>query len=446
MILLFPAFIFKLKSTVRIAMCLGAIASALSTTGFAAVGGALTLTEAQAIAVERSRQLPAQDFAVTASRDLAVAAGRLPDPLLRIGLDNLPITGSDRFSIDNDFMTMRRVGISQEITRTEKRQLRADRFEREADKSIAEKTAITAEIQRDTALAWLERYYAEAMAEVVADQAQQARLEIEAAEGAYRAGRGSQADIFSARGALAALDDRASEIQRRVLNAKTLLERWIGSMAEMPLAGKPDTNIIRLDPATLDSQLAHHPQITVLNKQEEIAATEAELARANRKADWTVGFAYQQRGSAFSNMVSVDVWAPLQWDQKNRQNRELSSKLAVVEQVKAQREETLRVHIAETRLMVNEWENGRERLTRYERELIPLAKNRTLAAITAYRGGKLTLGEVLIARRNEIDVKIESLQLQTEVARLWAQLNFLFPTDGTATHSAMITSEDQNEK
>lgn len=173
--------LFKLKSTIRLAASLGAITCVLSGAGFAADGGALTLTEAQALAVGRSRQLPAQDFAVAASRDLAVAAGRLPDPLLRIGLDNLPITGPDRFSIGNDFMTMRRVGISQEITRTEKRQLRADRFEREADKSIAEKTAILAVIQRDTALAWLERYYAEAMAAVVAEQARQARLEIEAA-------------------------------------------------------------------------------------------------------------------------------------------------------------------------------------------------------------------------------------------------------------------------
>lgn len=444
MIMPFSTFLFKLRSTVRVAMCLGVIIYALSDTSFAADGGVLTLTEAQAIAVGRSHQLPAQNFAVAASRDLAVAAGRLPDPLFRIGLDNLPITGPDRFSVDNDFMTMHRVGISQEITRTEKRQLRADRLEREADKSIAEKTAITAVIQRDTALAWLERYYAEAMAVIVAEQAQQARLEIEAAEGAYRAGRGNQADIFSARGALVALDDRVSEIQLRVLNSKIMLARWIGSMAEMPLDGKPATDIIRLDSVTLDSQLAHHPQIAVLNRQEEIAATEAKLAQANKNADWTVEFAYQHRGSAFSNMVSVDLSIPLQWDQKNRQNRELSSKLAVVEQVKAQREEILRVHIAETRLMINEWENGRERHARYERELIPLANNRTLAAITAYRGGKLTLAEVLIARRNEIDARLQALQLQAEVARVWAQLNFLFPADGTATHSAMITTKDHN--
>ncbi|MFX4921872.1 hypothetical protein ABTC28_19130, partial [Acinetobacter baumannii] len=46
----------------------------------------------------------------------------------------------------------------------------------------------------------------------------------------------------------------------------------------------------------------------------------------------------------------------------------------------------------------------------------------------AYRGGKASLAELLAARRNEIDVRQQALQLQMETARLWAQLNFLFPT------------------
>ena len=66
-----------------------------------------------------------------------------------------PINGPDQFSIGNDFMTQRRIGIVQEFTRSEKRQLRAERFEREAQRSSAEKTALVASIQRETALAWL---------------------------------------------------------------------------------------------------------------------------------------------------------------------------------------------------------------------------------------------------------------------------------------------------
>lgn len=395
----------------------------------------LSLRDAQRRAVERSRQLAAQDFAVSASREMAVAAGELPDPTLQLSIDNLPINGPDQFSVARDFMTMRRIGVMQEFTREEKRQLRTERFEREAEQGLAEKSATLAMIQRDTALAWLDRYYAEAMAGVIAEQIREAQLEIEAAESAYRAGRGSQADVFAARSATVVLEDRASEIRRRIRTAKTALARWVGEVANAPLEGKPAIDVVRLDSRSLDTQLAHHPQISVLAKQVEMAETEARLARANKKSDWGVELMYSQRGSAFSNMVSIGVSVPLQWDQKNRQDRELAAKLAMVEQVKAQREDALRAHIAEVGVMLNEWENGRERHARYERELIPLARERTRAVVGAYRSGKGNLVEVLAARRNEIEVRMQALQLEAEIARLWAQINFLFPDDTVAQHT-----------
>jgi outer membrane protein TolC len=402
-----------------------------------AVDPPLTLAEAQRRAVERSRQLTAQDFSIAASRDMAVAAGQLPDPVLKVGIDNLPVAGRDRGSLNNDFMTMRRIGVMQEVTGSDKRRLRSDRFELEAQKTLAEKSVASAAIERDTALAWFDRYYADAMAAVIAQQGEQAKLEIQAAEGAYRAGRGNQAEVLAARSALATFDDRASEIRRRVRNANTMLARWIGNVSDLSLADKPATDAIRLDPATLDSAIAHHPQITLLTRQVELAETEAKLAKANEKADWTVEMAFQQRSAAFSNMVSVGLSIPLQWDRKNRQDRELSSKLAMVEQAKAEREDMLRAHVAETRSMIDEWQTDRERYTRYENELIPLANQRTLAAITAYRGGKATLVDVLAARRNVIDIRIQALQLAAETDRLWAQLNFLFPAGDAMTHAAM---------
>ena len=427
-----------LRLSLRISLSLLAlVGSFVISANVYAVEAPLTMAEAQRRAIERSRQLHAKDFAVTASRDMAVAANQLPDPVLKVGIDNLPVNGSDRFSPGNDFMTMRRVGVMQEITRSDKRRLRSDRFELDAQKTLAEKRVATAAIERDTALAWLDRYYADAMAAVIAEQGEQAKLEIQSAEGAYRAGRGNQADVFAARSALAAFDDRASEIQRRVRNANTMLARWSGDVTGLALAGKPATDTIRLDPATLDTAIAHHPEIAVLTKQVEGAETDARLAKANEKSDWSVEVAFQQRGSAYSNMVSVGVSIPIQWDRKNRQDRELSSKLAMVEQAKAEREDMLRAHIAETRSMINEWQNDRERYARYERELIPLANQRTLAAIAAYRGGKASLVEVLAARRNDIDVRLQALQLAGETDRLWAQLNFLFPTDDAMTHAGM---------
>jgi outer membrane protein TolC len=402
----------------------------------------LTLTEAQRRAVERSRQLVAQDSAITASREMSVAAGQLPDPVATLGVNNLPIDTSDRFSLTRDFMTMRSVGVMQEFTRAEKRVARTERFEREAEKSLAEKDVSIAAIQRDTALAWLDRYYAEAMQMVISEQSRQAQLEIEAAESGYRAGRGNLADILAARNALVLLDDRASEVGRKASTAKITLARWIGNDADAPLAGKPAIDAIRLDPSTLETDLAHHPELAVLAKKEEVAAAEVRIAQTNKKADWSVGLMYSQRGPAFSNLISVNVSVPLQWDQKNRQDREVAAKLAMLDQARAEREDMLRAHVAETRAMIAEWENDRERSARYAREVLPLATERSEATLGAYRGSKASITDVLLARRSEIEVRMQALQLEMDTARLWAQLNFLFPDGEAATQTGVTHVKD----
>jgi outer membrane protein TolC len=315
----------------------------------------------------------------------------------------------------------------QELTRGQKREARAQRFEREAEKALADKDAALASIQRDTALAWLERYYAEAMASVIAEQVAQARLEVQAAEAAYRGSRAGQSDVFAAHSTVAALEDRMSELARRVAVAKANLVRWIGEGADEPLAPAPAMDAISVDTTNLESHLALHPEIVAMSKQADVAAAEARAAQASRTPDWTVEIAYQQRGPDFSNMVSFGVSVPLPWDRANRQDREAASKLAMAEQMRAQRDEMLRGHVGEVRAMILEWQNDRERMARYQRELLPLARQRAQAALAAYQGGKTSITDVLGARRNEADVRMQAVQLQMDTARLWARLNYLIP-------------------
>lgn len=402
----------------------------------------LTLAEAQRLAVTRSHQLLAKDHAAGSARDMAAAAGQLPDPVLTVGIENLPLQGDERFSLGRESMTMRRIGVMQELTSADKRRLRAERFDREAEKARAEQAALAAAIRRDTAIAWLDRHYAEATAALVAEQAAQARLEIQAAEAAYRAGKGSQSDIFSARSALVEIEDRASQSRRQLANTGVMLARWVGDDAARPLAGKPQLDAVALDPTTLETALAHHPEIAVLARQEDIAETEARLARANRKADWSIEVAYQKRGSAFSDMVSVGVSVPLQFNRKLRQDRELAASIGQAAQARGEREEALRAHVAELRILLNEWENTRERHARNERELVPLATSGAEAAMAAYRGGKASLAEVLRAGRSKLDARLQSLQLEADAARLWAQLNFLLPHDELATAPAANQHKD----
>ncbi len=126
-------------------------------------------------------------------------------------------------------------------------------------------------------------------------------------------------------------------------------------------------------------------------------------------------------------MLTVGVSLPLQWDQKNRQDRELAAKLAKAEQVRAEREELGRERMAQMQRWLATWQSNLLRLDDYDKTLITLASERTRAALAAYRGGKAPLAVVLDARRMEIDTRVERLRIEMETAALWAELEFLMP-------------------
>jgi hypothetical protein len=92
--------------------------------------------------------------------------------------------------------------------------------------------------------------------------------------------------------------------------------------------------------------------------------------------------------------------------------------------------------------MIAEWENDRERSARYARDVLPLATERSQAILGAYHGAKASIADVLLARRNEIDVRMQALQLEMDTARLWAQLNFLFPEGGAVMHAGVTLARE----
>ena len=383
----------------------------------------LTLEAAQHLALAQSRKLAAGEASIAAARAMAVAAGQLPDPVLKVGIDNLPVSGPDRYSLSNDFMTMRRIGVMQELPGAAKRRLRAGRFERVADKAAADKALVGATIERDTALAWLALYFAGATARAIDEQVGEAGLALQSAEAGFKGGRGTLADVPAARGALALLQERASEAGQRVRGARIGLARWVGPVGE--LAGAPDLAHVRLDAASIGSQLGHHPQIAVLEREEGVARAQVRLAEADRQPDWSVEVAFQQRGAAYANMLSVGVSIPLQWDRARRQDRELAARIALADGARAERDDALRAHVAEAQAMLGDWQSGRERLARYRGELIELALERSAATLAAYRGGKSSLADMLAARRAENDVRLQTITLDADTATLWAQLNFM---------------------
>jgi hypothetical protein len=81
---------------------------------------------------------------------------------------------------------------------------------------LGARQAAIADLQRDTALAWLERSYQESLRELLRAQIAQAELQVQAAETLYRSGKGSQAEVFAARGSVEQLRDGLAQVERQV--------------------------------------------------------------------------------------------------------------------------------------------------------------------------------------------------------------------------------------
>src|SRR5262245_38482299 len=98
----------------------------------------LSLDEAIDRALTAAPQLTAAAAIAEGARAAAPSGGRLPDPELIVGFDNLPIEGENKFSFSADFMTMQKIGVMQSVPNRAKRRFQGERAQREVAVADAE--------------------------------------------------------------------------------------------------------------------------------------------------------------------------------------------------------------------------------------------------------------------------------------------------------------------
>ena len=405
--------------------CIGLALAA--TPALAVDGGPLSLAEALQIGERGSPRLAAQGAALAAARELVPRAGELPDPKLRFGIDNLPVSGPDRFQYNTDSMTMRRIGLMQDIPNGEKRKLREARAARERDVEAANLAAQRAVVQREVGLAWIELYYARQARAPLADLVKELQLQLDTISAAIATGRQTTGDALALRSAVEAAQDRIIEQDRAIERSRAALGAWLPRDASRPLADPPDTSRFDHAPTALLANLPEHPDQKIYAEREALARAEVALASNSRKPDWSVELSYGQRGPAFDNMITLMVSVDLPWEAEKRQDRDIAAKQRLADQASAQAEEARRIHEAELNGIYADWQTAGVRFERFEKLLLPLARERVAAALATYRGGRGELATVLEARRAETETQIGFLQTQLERARAWAKLNFLLP-------------------
>ena len=386
---------------------------------------ALPLDEAVARAVATAPDVAVGVEAAAAMRDLAVSAGRLPDPALIVGLEDVPVEGPDAWSTSADFMTMTNFGLMQEFPNRATRRLERERASAEVGVADAELSDIRLRVARETARAWIRSATIESALEALARLRPEVELGATAARAGVTAGRASTAEALAAEAAVVRLETRLIDFRGRVRQARADLAHWIGEEAERPLAPPPAFDALPAQAAGLVDGAGQHARILPFDARLDAARTAAELARSERRPGWSAELMFGKRGPDFDDMASLQFTIDLPLFARHRQDPVIASRQADVRRLEAERDSGLRAYQAELRRVWIEWEQAGAQLEQFDRELLPLARERSRAALAAYRSGVADLRLVTDALEDEIDLLVERAELANARGSAWAFLRFL---------------------
>jgi outer membrane protein TolC len=377
----------------------------------------LSFEQALELAAQRSQAVRAARAGASGAAEAARAAGQLPDPMLSVGIDNLPVTGPDRLRTTADSMTMKRVGISQEWVSSEKRALRQAAAQAQVGReSVLERVAL-ADARLQTALAYLDAYYAGEAFKLTTLTEHHIHEETEAAKARLSSSAGTSQEVLQMTAARGVAEDESADMQQLQAAALVALQRWVGV--------RPEELAAPALPAVPGEQayVAAHPAVLQAQRDIEVARAEASATAANRKPNWTWQASYGQR-TGFSDMVSVGVSIPLPVSPRERQDRETAAKLALVEKAEASLEEAIRTAVAQYRSFSSDAQRLEQRLERYRAGVVLPAQQRIQAALAGYRSNQVPLLTLFEARHAEVETLRKHLNLQRDLAKTQAQLAF----------------------
>lgn len=396
---------------------LRAVALAVALLPSLAFAAPLTLAQALELAVQRSEAARSARFGVASASEAARAAGQLPDPVLRAGVDNLPVTGGDRLSTTRDSMTMKRIGIGQEWVSAEKRAARRAAADAMVRRESVRVEAAAADVRLQTALAYLDAFYAGESLKLTTLSEHHLHEEYEAAKGRLSSSAGSSQEVLAATSARGIAEDESADVRQQQSAAQVALERWVGVPSDQLSA--PTGLFGSTEKAYVDT----NPAVVAAQRDVELGRQEANVASTNRKPNWSWDVSYQQR-TGYSDMVSVGVSIPLPVSPAERQDRETASKLALVDKAEASLEEETRAARAEFRALTSDAQRLADRIERYQSGVIAPAQQRTAAAIAGYRSNQVSLVALFEARHMEVEAQRKLLALQRDLAKTQVQLAF----------------------
>ncbi len=398
-------------------LCLGLMVLPLRAAG-------LSWADALETAQQEAPALRGSDAAIAGAQSARSSAAALPAPRLSAGIDNLPISGADRFSAARDSNTMQRLALSQEVPNGAKRDARQQVAQARVERERAQRVASTLAVRRDVALAWLALFHAQRRLAALADLQRDNRLQQQTLPARVAAGSVAPAELTLARQEALTLADRADELEREQRRARAELRRWVGVRADEALLGQPQ--IKAPDSQALRSEIERQPELASFLPMRAIATAEMTEADAEQRGDWSWQVAYSRR-PRYDDMVSFQFSIDLPWQRQQRSQPLVEAKRREVQRIDAEREDVQRRQAAALEVMLAEHTALQAQLERAQGPGLALAQERAQLLLAAYQSGRADLGAVWAARAQALEARLRAIDLEAQRDALRVRLNSLSP-------------------
>lgn len=391
----------------------------------AQVTAPLTLAEAEDLALRQEPGLSEFQARADALEEQAVAAGQLPDPVLRVGIANFPIE-SGGFTTEG--MTQGQLGIRQTFPRGKTRSFSTQQFQSLSAEMDRNANARARDVLTSVRTAWLDAFFWERAHAIVSDSRPYFDDLVTVTRSLYGVGKKDQQDVLRAELELSRLDDRLIEIERRRRSARAALSQWIGPESTRSIARKlpawgslPSLNL-------LSDELTRHPAVLASEAQIDARIAGVRLAEELRKSGWAVDLGYGYRdgnlpdGSPRSDFVSVSVTVDLPFFRKNRQDRKIGAALSERRAAQNSREALLRRLSSQLEAEFARWQELTRRIELYEQRLLIQAADQSRAALAAYRSEAGDFDDVMRGVIDNLNAQLDLERLQIERRKTYAVL------------------------
>ncbi len=404
-----------------------AMAAILIVSGVAEVHAVepLTLAEAESLALDAEPGIEAIQASAAALRERAVVAGELPDPVMRIGLNNYPLE-SGGFSTEG--MTQAAFGFRQMFPAGAKRELGARRLRQLAGSRDEQGAARQRDVLTAARHAWLDVYGQQNSLDLLRESRPFFADLVDISRSLYEVGRKGQQDVLRAQLELSRLDDRLIENELRLARARAALGEWIGNDSERPVANTlPEWQAIPALP-DIEARLEEHPSLQAATADVDARSTGVELARQRSKPGWTldVGYGYREGrlagGGPRSDLITVGVSIDLPFLRGDSIDSTLSAALQERSAAQSQRHQLQRTLKSRVHAEHAHFNQLSRRMDLYEQQILGQASDHAAASLLAYQNDQADFANVMRAYIDDLDTRTRYINLQVDRARSYAVL------------------------